>query len=274
MHERYPRMKTTSLILAFLVVLPTVKAADTGLYELSDDFRPIKRFQDRIERVALESRSNDNTSYSLSFCRPEPFSLRPERVGLVVGDQLIRFPGLRVSSFGGISEYSLSANVDDTVLISQIVDHFDPKIQLRRHPGHQMVATFHPENIEFLKGAPVNARLQITNVGDADFHFIRGHVIRSERDNRFAFSARLVDSKMLPDIGDSKDSSQTGVHVTLKPGESHEILVNLKKWFSFEEPGVYKLRGSYYMPFRNPTARHLVFWEDFACAEFEVKIKG
>jgi hypothetical protein len=134
--------------------------------------------------------------------------------------------------------------------------------------------TFIPEKEEFLLGEPVTAKLRITNVGDADFTFNIGGRQRGARDNQFAFSAELVGDKMLPDIGDPRHFGGLGASVTLKPGESHEIHVDLTKWFAFKESEIYMLRGSYYMQFIDPALPDFVIWEDFACSEFEVRIKS
>ena len=262
-------MKAAPWILSLLVMVPTLRAADTGLYELSEDFRPKKPLQDRIERATLESRSNDNKSYYLRLYRSGSFSQKKDRIGLVVGDKVIRF---FANSPGPGGDYCLSAIVDDADLIPQIVQHFKPKVQQRRHPGYRMLVTFTPDREPFALGEPVTAKLRITNVGDTNFTFNVGGRQRGARDNQFAFAAELAGGKMLPDIGDPKHFGGLGGSVTLKPGEGHEIGVDLSKWFAFTQGGTYVVRGSYYMEFIDQDYRAI--WEDFACAEFVLKIKG
>jgi len=63
-----------------------------------------------------------------------------------------------------------------------------------------------------------------------------------------------------------------GTWVTIKPGEYHEIHVNLSHWFGFKVPGSYQIHGSYYMSVCTPDT-HETLWEDFVCAEFEVVVK-
>jgi hypothetical protein len=137
-----------------------------------------------------------------------------------------------------------------------------------------MLVMFIPEKEEFALGEPVTAKLRITNVGDADFTFERGGRQRGARDNQFAFSAELA-GKMLPDTGDPINYGGLGGSVTLRRGEKWEMSVNLTKWFTFTEAGTYMVRGSYYMEFPDLSSEDLyVIWDDFACAEFTIKIKG
>ena len=262
-------MKSIPWIVSLLVLAPTLWAAEMGLYELSADFHPAKPFRDKIEQAILESRSNDNNSYYLRLGHSGPFSLKKDRIGLVVGDKVIHFFSDRADSPEG--EHWLSAIIEDTNLVSQIVQYFKPVVRERRHPGHRMLVTFMPDKDSLVSGEPVTAKLRITNIGDSSFTFMHGGRQRGARDNQFAFSAELA-GKMLPDIGDPTHYGGLGGGVTLKPGEHHEIAVDLTKWFAFTQAGTYSLRGSYYMRFMDEHSS--VIWEDFACAEFVVRIKN
>lgn len=142
----------------------------------------------------------------------------------------------------------------------------------RRHPGHRMYVQFIPSKPAFAPGQPVPITLRITNVGDEPFNFMRGGRQRGARDNQFAFNAQLFD-KMLPDIGDPINFGGIGSFILVKPGEHTEVSVDLTKWFAFKEPGVYMMRGSYFMEFADPaTETYLPIWTDFACAEFMITI--
>ena len=137
-----------------------------------------------------------------------------------------------------------------------------------------MLVEFITDKAEFSVGEPVTARLRITNIGDTEFAFIQGGRQRGPRDNQFAFSAEFVGSKMMPDIGDPRNWGGLGSSVTLKAGQSHDIKVDLAKWFNFKESGTYNLRGSYHMNFVNPDFYTHTLWDDYACAEFKVRIKS
>jgi len=63
----------------------------------------------------------------------------------------------------------------------------------------------------------------------------------------------------------------------LSPGEVFEDKISLSKWFAFDKPGMYVIHGSYYLDFHDPDAESLLWWrtiwEDYASAEFTVRIK-
>ena len=142
-----------------------------------------------------------------------------------------------------------------------------------RHPGHKMQVTFSPVKEPFALGEPVTVVLKITNIGQSDFMFIRGGRQRGARDNQFGFTAQAGD-RMLPDIGNPVHYGGLGSFVTVKPKETVEIPVDLKKWFAFDREGIFELRGTCFMKFCDPvTETSSVIWEDFACAEFVITIR-
>jgi hypothetical protein len=143
----------------------------------------------------------------------------------------------------------------------------------RRHPGHKMEIAFLPTKDAFAPDEPVKVDLRIKNVGDTEFMFMRGGRQRGARDNQFGFTAQAGD-RMLPDIGSPIHFGGLGSYVRVKPKETIEIPVDLKKWFAFSAEGFFELRGTYYMRFSVPDAEdHRPIWEDFACAEFSITIR-
>ncbi len=79
---------------------------------------------------------------------------------------------------------------------------------------------------------------------------------------------------MVPDSGNPVHFGGLGSTVKLKPSESHEIKVDLTKWFKFEPGSIYLVRGSYYMSFVDPGNTSFdTLWEDYACGEFTIETK-
>src|SRR5438105_782514 len=114
-------MKLAFWILPFFLLVQRLVADDTGLYELSNDFRPVNPIQKKIECVTLISFSNDNKHYRLTLYRTESFSLPSSKMGIVVGNKVVRF--FSEGSGGQGKEYSLGAMIDDTNLIPQIIQY-------------------------------------------------------------------------------------------------------------------------------------------------------
>ena len=141
----------------------------------------------------------------------------------------------------------------------------------RRHPGHRMQVQFIADKESYPSGEPVVVTLQIKNIGDSPFMFMRGGRQRGHRDNQFAFSAQQGDS-MLADIGNPTHFGGLGSFVSLAPNEAVHIPVDLTSWFNFTKTGRIFIRGSYYMQFVDAEGYSQI-WEDFACAEFYITIE-
>jgi hypothetical protein len=264
-------MKLTNWLLALVLMAPELMAADTGLYDISDASHP-KLLKEQIKQTTIASQSNDNRHYALAFRADNSFSLPCTQIGLIVGKQTIRFNSQGMDNQGRFT--SMETTVDDPDVIPQIAQQFHAQVLKRRHPGQQMLVQFIPDKAEFKVGEPVTVKLRITNVGTREFTFFEGGRQRGARDNQFAFSAELVGSKMVAETGDPMNFGGMEMSVTVKPGESHEIGVDLTRWFVFKEAETYNLRGSYHMDFVNSkTDEYYTIWEDYACAEFTLKIK-
>ena len=264
-------MKIPVFMLICWCWLPATLASDAGLYELSQDFRPIRPLDDKVDSAVLDSRSNDNQRYNLTLYRSKPFSLPSSKIGLVVSNKVIRF-----YSEGGTQEsgYQIGAQIEGAGLASSIARIYNARVQDRHHPGHRMLATFVLDKEQYELGEPVKVKLRITNIGDADFTFVQGGRQRGARDNQFAFSAELLGGKMQPDTGDPRNFGGMGSFITLKPQQSREIPVDLSKWFSFAEAGSYLVRGSYSMEFLDRTLHdYKTIWVDFACDEFTIQMR-
>jgi hypothetical protein len=271
-------VKNIYLLLALVVAAPQLMAANIGLYDISDSSHP-KPLQDQVKRAVISSTSNDNKRYLLAVYPVHKFSLPCNQVGLIVGKTTIRFDTQGGKDYGGY----IGASVDDPKIIPQIAQYFRTKVQKRRHPGYLMLVEYIPDKEEFSAGEPVIVTLRITNVGHTEFAFMEGGFQRGSRDNQFAFSAELVGGedvggkrvgKMVPDTGNPLNYGGFELPVRLQPGESHDVQVDLAGWFNFERDETYNLRGSYYMQLVDPNDTDLdTIWEDYACAEFTVKMK-
>src|SRR6266581_442793 len=254
-----PKFKMPALPLLILWAL-SVRAADTGLYDLLDPAHPAP-FRDAIGSTTIRSMSNDNQRYYLALRAATNFSLPCTQIGLIVGNRTIHFNS---QGHGAGGYTSMETTVDDPDVIPEIGKCFHADIKNRHHPGHRMLVQFTPDKKQFSPGDPVTVTFRIQNVGDTDFTFWEGGRNRmATRNDQFAFTAE-VRGKTVPDAGNPGHMGGIMVPITLAPGKSFEIRsVNLKKWFHFDETGWYNVRGSYYMSFRLPDEND---WEDFACA--------
>jgi hypothetical protein len=268
-------MKSIHLLLFILMVEFTGAAANVGLYDISDASHP-RPLTNQISQVTVHSISNNNRSYHLEIKLTNSLPVKYLKIALIAGEKTIRFWG------GNEDNTFIETTVDDPEAVLLIAEHFHANVVKRQHPGQQMLVEFIPDKRPFKIGEPVVVRLRITNVGNHDFTFVEGGRQRGPRDNQFAFSAEVMGGKiaagrmmgaMLPDIGDPMNFGGIAGSVTLKPGQSREIPVDLNNWFKFERNGEYSIRGSYYMELIDPDKSNFqTIWEDYACAEFTIRM--
>ncbi len=254
------------LAAAAFLSLCAIGAAKDGFIQSADQTpAPFK-----IERATLVSQENDNSRFHLTLHRSSPFAENYAKLRLRLGDSEIRF-----SSGGreGETNFMIGAVIQGLDLAHRAARHFKIEPVLREHPGHRLLARFQPSKKSFAIGEPVTARLQIHNVGTRNFSFLKGGRQRGQRDNQFAFSCQRETDKMEPDIGSPMNFGGVASFKTIKPGSVESITVDLRKWFAFDQPGSYFLRGSYYMEVSDPERGFTALWEEFVCDEFTVNVR-
>jgi hypothetical protein len=150
--------------------------------------------------------------------------------------------------------------------------------QFRRHPKHQFRVTFQLNGGEkkFRIGTEATAKLLIENVGENTVAFMSGGRNRASRDNQYVFAGEL-NGKPLVDIGHYGHYGGLAFPVRLEPGETFESKVDLKKWFSLDEPGHYTIYGSYYVRFIEPADKpgewlFDTIWEDYVTDSFYFRL--
>ena len=168
---------------------------------------------------------------------------------------------------------SLHFDVTGDSNAEQVAKYFGTSVRYRRHPDHHLRVSFMAAKEKFDTGEEVIVTLRITNLGPTAVSFMQGGRNRAARDNQYVFSARYL-GKQVEDVGNSSHFGGLAVRRVLKPGDVFEDKVSLKKWFSFREPGVYEIHGSYYLAFQDPEdSSWRTIWEDYASADFAVTIK-
>jgi hypothetical protein len=224
-----------------------------------------------IRKAELSSQDNANTRFHLYLTVPYDANLDPSSYVLVVGGT-----GYQLSGSGSSQNESssLSFYVSGDEKTKQVAKHFGIPLRYRQHPGHLFQIDFAPTKQEFEIGEDVTVNLRITNVGTNAVSFMKGGRNRAARDNQYVFNARYG-GKQVEDIGTSYHFGGLAVKRVLKPGETFEDAISLKKWFSFESAGIYEVHGSYYLDFNDPVdASWKTIWEDYVSADFIVRVKA
>jgi hypothetical protein len=223
-----------------------------------------------IIKAHIGSVDNENTKFYLSITTAIPADLgrRLAYILFVEGNMYEEAgSGLTANEVTSLLFYVMGKGKAE-----QVSKYFRTSVWYRKHPGHRLQATFVPVKREFAAGEDVATTLRITNVGTNTVSFGQGGH-RGARDNQYQFSAQFRGNRV-EDIGPKGESSGYVVRRTLRPGEVFEDKVSLKKWFSFEEAGVYNVHGSYYLAFQDPANdSQSTIWEDYVSADFIVTIK-
>ena len=102
---------------------------------------------------------------------------------------------------------------------------------------------FNPIKPAFGLTGPAKIVMILENAGEVPFRFREGGRRRGARDNQFSFAATL-DGKPLTLI-EGRDHGGKSRIVTIEPGESYEMIVDLRKWFSLDRPGRIHVQGRY-----------------------------
>ncbi|KAF0243997.1 MAG: hypothetical protein FD180_2886 [Planctomycetota bacterium] len=221
-----------------------------------------------IKQARITSQDNANLEFWVSLKVPFQEGLDSFKHVLVV-------KGKAFGQSGSGSEANTASWINFPVSGKEnaeaVAAHFGTKPALRAHPGHQLAVSFIPSRKEFDAGDPKTVTLRIENVGAKTVFFQVGGRNRAARDNQFVFRATNGD-KPLPDVGSDAHLGGLSVIRELKPGDVHEQEIDLAKWFAFEKAGTYFVHGSYVLEFFESREYTQVAWEDWATAEFLVRI--
>lgn len=90
---------------------------------------------------------------------------------------------------------------------------------------------------------PITVKLRVKNAGTTTLGFMLGGRQRGPRDNRFAFTVARNGTPV--PIKDAPDFGGLGYYKRLKPGEEHELTVDLRSWADLATPGHYAVDASY-----------------------------
>jgi hypothetical protein len=224
----------------------------------------------KIRKSELLSQDNANTRFYLSLTIPYDKTIGPSTYLLLVRGTAYRQSG---SGTSGEETFSLSFYISGEDKAKEVSEYLAVPVHYRRHPHHTFLVSFTPTKEDFNPGEDVTATLHIRNIGSDAVAFMKGGRNRAARDNQYVFCTHRG-GKQVEDIGTSYHFGGLAARRVLKPGDVFEDTISLSKWFSFAEPGMYEIHGSYYLDFKDPDSQSwATIWEDYVSADFMVTIK-
>ena len=226
--------------------------------------------------ATIVSLDNTNSQFDLRVRIPGDGTPSPLQV-LVVGGIVYDRNGW--GSSGGITELMFpTLGADNAKAVAQ---YFKTPINYRKDPGYKTAVSFATSKPEYKPGEEVVVTVRIQNAGSEAYAF-ESYASGLPRNGQFGFTATL-DGQPLPDIGKAESLAPRAVSMwsssrTCVPGEIFTNTIVLNKWFAFDRPGTYVVRGSYFMPFERIDGYGRLsvppetIWEDKVTGEFNVKI--
>ena len=237
-----------------------------------------------ILQAYVYSENNENTEFSVRL-NTSDFSIDSAQGGpslvLKVGSRWYSGSGWGGRTGGPYN--SLTFKAHNQAVAETIANSLNVKCHTMANPGYKLFAQFLPLKEVYGTNEPVIVDFRIKNLDERTVIFQRGGQQRGARDNQYGFRAMLSNKTVLlqgvPDVGNAMNFGGISVHVQIKPGESFENQVDLKKWFSFEQAGSYFIHGFYLMEFYQTLLNRDTFtpatklWSDYVSADFTIVVK-
>jgi hypothetical protein len=254
-----------------------------GLYRISADgvtlqavdgseIRLGERLNDFAGQAEMQSLDNKNSQFAL-ILRQTGDLPNFRSIALLVDGHGVRFDAGGTGGGSSFLQASLPANPPQTM--RAVARFFGIIPRVRARPPYSIAVAFVPTKPLFGADEPVSVTLNIQNVGKTTIVFQQGGSDRGPRDNQFGFTAQCPSGAPCDPL--RMISLGGGLHKkTLKPGEVFAEVVDLRKWFTFVAPGIYRVTGTYRFPVLDERAADLDFfcvWLDKALAPFEISIR-
>jgi hypothetical protein len=244
---------------------PKVKRNDTG-----DVLVVGERLTAGFGQATIQSDANDNSHFRVDLKGAGPFPAdQPGHMALLIGGQCFMVYGFSDREADGTR--SVSSTIYGEEAMRAVAKKLNVEPSLRKHPGHQLLVTWTPDQPGYHPGDPITLTVKIKNVGGQAIAFFDGGAQRGPRNNQFGFTAFL--GKAIPDTGDPVNFGGIASFRVLQPGEVFSKSVRLDHWFTLTEPGVYQITGTYALELHDPNgglARPL--WNDYATGTCAVRI--
>jgi hypothetical protein len=192
--------------------------------------------QVRPQSIDITSTSNDNTQFVLWAVFPK----QPDKDVFLFADGEY----LMSDSYGHDDTGSQASFQLDRATAVRLAKLLGRPLNERAKLDGGLTATFvFPPRIAATSTAPITVRMRVKNAGTTTVGFVIGGRQRGARDNRFSFAISR-DGKPLA-IKDAPDFGGIMYYKALKPGDEHELTVDLRSWADVTLPGHYQIDATY-----------------------------
>jgi hypothetical protein len=249
-----------------LIVLGGLHAQEDGVYESAPGNGPAVRLKILSGNILPLTNSNDLFNVDICF---EPDGRPSGTVYYVVLDGRKK----KRSSNGMNGEnptFSLDNLTHSEATSASAL--FGLPVQLRKHPGHRIDATFTTDKPEYAPGDPITVTVTIRNLGDEPIYFTKLNV--GPKDDSFSFAPVSIP---FGNAEVTKTYIGGGVSIveTLPAHGAISIAAKLDEWHETKIPGSYYFLGSYILEMFKDRNRPSFspIWVDYATRLFHFDVK-
>lgn len=218
-------------------------------------------------KAKIWSRSNANDSFRVMMQSVPGFDTKGQFAMVIDGVCEV------VSSHGrargeGAQGLELIVDIRGQEHVKKIAKRLKTNVQLRKHPGHQLLVTLVNTKNEYQIGAPVELEMRIQNVGKKTVRFMDGGQQRGPRNNQFSFVAEPA----IPDTGDALNFGGIAAFRNLEPGETFSKKVDITRWFKFPKAQSYEITALFEMELHKESFGADYLWDETAVGRCRVQI--
>ena len=218
-------------------------------------------------KAKIWSRSNANDSFRVMLPSVPSFDTKGQFAMVIDGVCEV------VSSHGrargeGAQGLELIVDIRGQEHVKKIAKRLKTNVQLRKHPGHQLLVTLVNTKNEYQIGAPVELEMRIQNVGKKTVRFMDGGQQRGPRNNQFSFVAEPA----IPDTGDALNFGGIAAFRNLEPGETFSKKVDITRWFKFPKAQSYEITALFEMELHKESFGADYLWDETAVGRCRVQI--
>ena len=218
-------------------------------------------------KAKIWSRSNANDSFRVMLPSVPSFDTKGQFAMVIDGVCEV------VSSHGrargeGAQGLELIVDIRGQEHVKKIAKRLKTNVQLRKHPGHQLLVTLVNTKNKYQIGAPVELEMRIQNVGKKTVRFMDGGQQRGPRNNQFSFVAKPA----IPDTGDALNFGGIAAFRNLEPGETFSKKVDITRWFKFPKAQSYEITALFEMELHKESFGADYLWDETAVGRCRVQI--
>lgn len=246
---------------------------EPGIWNTSATIRVGEKANVKILGASVYSENNANTTFDITLKTSDfQIDINTYQKVLKVGNHWYSISGSAGKTGGPYNQVGFVTHNQDYA--EEIANWLSVPCQLRSPPGYKLLVQFLPLKTAFGTNEPAIVKFKVQNLDERTITLKRKAVSNGWRNEQYGFRAQFSSQtehlKAVPDVGIPEPSSPDEMYTghQIKPGETFEDQIDLKKWFSFDQIGDYQIHGFYRVEIYQTKP-----WDDCLSADFTIIVK-